>query len=371
MADPTPISESFHYEYEQQEALFKAQPAITQRFLEAQARRLGEALVQRATHVRFSLPDRVVCEADGGESSIQTVPQAVRDQSVGGWRERMAGSDVHVTLRQRLSQLEQLPERSISVSASLMRHAAVMHMVYNMLPSGRSVTYVPEEGEEVPTIPVADSMEPESAITASTDAIVEESQAEVGRGNLLVPYVQEARLFYLPQWVAFGNNDRLLVNSVNEAEADIASMQRFLMVIFAARSLAPYIIVDEEYQKKRYGMLGQLINQGRALARYRARDIIHTIKDRAAAQSLNRGLSLRMPYFDDQDLKMELHDFVVIPAGRIMFVPAFVVRAAREEQAKVGQDTRFSSSTRKHLMLEMQMLADAFAPAKESPFQPR
>jgi len=185
----------------------------------------------------------------------------------------------------------------------------------------------------------------------------------VGRGNLLVPYVQEARLFYLPQWVAFGHDDTLLVNSMSEAEADIASMQRFLMVIFAARSLAPYIIVDEEYQKKRYGMLGQLINQGRALARYRAREIIKTIKERAAAQSLNRGLSLRMPYFDDQDLKMELHDFVVIPAGRIMFIPAFVVRAAREEEAKVGQDTRFSPSTRKHLMLELQMLADAFASA--------
>jgi hypothetical protein len=371
MADPTPISESFQHEHEQQEALFKAQPAITQRFLEAQARRLGEALVQRATHVGFSLPDRVVCDPGGAESAIQTVPQAVRDQSVGAWRERLAGSDVHLTLRQRLSQLEQSPERAVAVSAALVRHATALHMVYNMLPSGRTVTYVPEEGEEVPTMPVANATEPESAITATTDAIAEESQAEVGRGNLLVPYVQEARRFYLPQWVAFGNNDRLLVNSLSEAEADIASMQRFLMVIFAARSLAPYIIVDEEYQKKRYGMLGQLINQGRALARFRARDIIHAIKERAAAQSLNRGLSLRMPYFDDQDLKMELHDFVVIPAGRIMFVPAFVVRAAREEQAKIGQDTRFSPSTRKHLMLELQMLAEAFAPAEESQLQSR
>ena len=363
MADPTPISESFQFEYQQQEALFKTQPAIAQRFLEAQARRLGEALVQRATHARFSLPDRVVCDVGGGESSLANVPQSVRDQSVGGWRERLERNDVHLSLRQRLSQLEQSPERAIAVSAALLRHATVMHMVYNMLPSGRSVTYMPEEGEEVPTIPVAGAIEPESAITADTDAIVEESQGEVGRGNLLVPYVQEARLFYLPQWVAFGHDDTLLVNSMSEAEADIASMQRFLMVIFAARSLAPYIIVDEEYQKKRYGMLGQLINQGRALARYRAREIIKTIKERAAAQSLNRGLSLRMPYFDDQDLKMELHDFVVIPAGRIMFIPAFVVRAAREEEAKVGQDTRFSPSTRKHLMLELQMLADAFASA--------
>ncbi len=371
MAVLSPISESFQDEYRQQEALFKAQPAIVQRFLEAQARKLAEAFIQRATHVSFSLPDRVACDPAAGESSIASVPQPVRDQSVGGLRERIAGTDVHVTLRERFSQLEQSPERGVAVSAALLRHATAMHMIYQMLPSGRSVSYVPEEGEEVPSIPVADKLEPESAITATTDAIVEEGQADAGRGDLLVPYVREARHFYLPQWVGFGDNDRLLVNSVGEAEAHLASMQGFLNVIFAARSLAPYVIADEEFQKKRYGMLGQLVNQGRALARHQTRDIIHAIKGRAEAGSLNRGLSLRLPYFDDQDLKMELHHFVVIPAGRIMFVPAFVVRAAHDEQAKVAQDTRFSSSTRKHLMLELQMLADAFGPAGQSDIPPR
>ncbi len=33
----------------------------------------------------------------------------------------------------------------------------------------------------------------------------------------------------------------------------------------------------------------------------------------------------------------------IIPAGRIMFVPAFVVRASQGEQAKVGQDTRLNA----------------------------
>ena len=97
--------------------------------------------------------------------------------------------------------------------------------------------------------------------------------------------------FYLPQWVAFDDHDKLLVNSVSEADAHIASMQRFLKVLFAARSLAPYILADEEYQNKHYGMMGQLINQGRALARYMTGDIIRTVKERAAAQSLNRGLN--------------------------------------------------------------------------------
>jgi hypothetical protein len=108
-------------------------------------------------------------------------------------------------------------------------------------------------------------------------------------------------------------------------------------------------------------MLGQLVNQGRALARFQVREIVQTIARRAGTQDLNRGLSLSLPYFDDQALRLATHAFEVIPAGRIMFVPAFIVRAAREEQAKVAQDTRLSASTRQHLLDELRVLETAFA----------
>jgi hypothetical protein len=233
-------------------------------------------------------------------------------------------------------------------------------MVHNMLPSGRTVEYRVADGEEIPTIPVHSSLEPESAITAPTDAIVEDGGQEAGRGELLVPYVPYARQFYLPQWVAFDEKGELLVGSVSQAEAHTASMQRFLEVLHAAVALATYMVADEEYQRKRYGMLGQLINQGRALCLYQTKDIIKTIKRRASANDLNRGLSLSLPYFDDQDLEVKMHDFEVIPAGRIMFIPAFVVVAAKEEQVKVAQDTRLSISTRKHLLQELELLERAF-----------
>jgi len=269
---------------------------------------------------------------------------------------------VRMVLRQQLAELEQSPTRAVAVAARLIRHVTVAHMIHNMLPAGRSVTYVPAEGEEIPSIPVADALEPASAITATTDAIVEEGEADAdaGRGELQVPYAPAARMFYLPRWVAFDNEDHLLVNSVSEAEAHVASMQRFLHILHISISLAPYVVADQDYQRKRYGILGQLVNQGRALARYQTGEIIATIKRRAAAQDLNRGLSLSLPYFDDQALEMKLHDFEIIPAGRIMFVPAFVVRAAREEQAQVAQDTRFSHSTRIHLLSELKALEQAF-----------
>jgi hypothetical protein len=189
---------------------------------------------------------------------------------------------------------------------------------------------------------------------------MEEEEDEAGRGVELVPYVEAARRFYLPQWVAFDDQGRLLVGNVNEAEADIASMQRYLSVLHASVGLAPYMVADEDYQQKRYGILGQLVNQGRALANYQLQEIIQTIKKRASTHELNRGLSLSLPYFNDQTLTMEIYDFEVIPVGRIMFVPAFVVRAARAQAAKIAQDTRLSQSTRKHLLTELSTLERAF-----------
>lgn len=350
-------------EYQRQQTLYQTQSNIVQRFLEAQGRQVAEGLFGRAAQIRFNLPDRLVVESSQtGQASTLTVAQNARDQIVGGWRLRLARGDLGDALRHRLAELEQSPDAAVSLAASLVRHGAVLHMVYNMLPSGRSVAYLGREGESIASIPMQAS-EPESAITMNTDAIVEEGDSDEGRGTLQVPFVPYARRFYLPQWVAFDDEDNLLVGSLKEAEAHLASMQNFVNILHAASALAPYIVADPEYQKKRYGMLGQMVNQGRSLARYKTRAIIAKIEERAAANNLNRGLSLSLPYFDDQELKLDVSMFEVIPAGRIMFVPAFVVRAARQEAAKVAQDTRLNASTRRHLLSELALLEQAFLPS--------
>ena len=243
------------------------------------------------------------CSKKMQKRKASTVPAESREQMTGGLMDRLTRTDLRTALRLRLGELEQSSNRSISVSASLLRHAVVRHMVHNMLPAGRTVHYTTAEGEEIPSIPEKSDWEPESAITASTDAIAaEDERGETGRGELLVPYVEAARRFYLPQWVAFDDEGHLLVGSVNEAEADIASMQRYLSVLHTSVGLAPYMVADEEYQRKRYGILGQLVNQGRALALYQVEEIIQTIQRRASSHDLNRGLSLSLPYFNDQTL---------------------------------------------------------------------
>ncbi|HEX6304832.1 MAG TPA: hypothetical protein VFZ76_11625 [Anaerolineales bacterium] len=351
-------------EYARWQALFRAQPVLIRHFIESQAKDLADALIQPLSQTRFALPDRVVIDlqADDEPEIAAPIPPGNREQLVGGLLERLTRTGLSVLLRQRLDELEASAIEGVSVSAGLIRFATALYMVHDLLPSGRSVTYFAAEGEEIPTIPSGTGREAGSALTAKTDAITEESEdiQDEERGELLVPYVPAARRFYLPQWVAFDDRDRLLVGSVNEAESYLASMQRFLRVLHSAVALAPYMVADDRYQSKRYGMLGQLINQGRALARYQTRQIIASIQERAAAHDLNRGLSLSLPYFDDQDLEMKSHDFDVIPAGRIMFIPGLVVLAGRKEQVKVHQDTRLSRSTRDHLLNELQMIEIAF-----------
>jgi hypothetical protein len=352
-------------DYKRQQALFSAQPAILQRFLEVQGKQLAEAIVDGGSQIRFSLPDRIVCTLEDVEQPVLvTIPQNQRAYSAGNFMNRLRKVELYKQLRHLLAELEQSPDRAISVATGLLRHAAVTHMVYIMLPAGRTVAYKLEDEEEtIPSVPEGDLLEAESAITAATDAIAEEGKSEEGRGELLVPFVPYARKFYLPQWVAFDQHGDLLSKSVEEAEAHIKSMQRFMEVLFLAVALAPYISADDEYAKKRYGMLGQLVNQGRALAIYQAKKIIAHIKERAATGNLNRGLSLSLPYFDDQELRVNVTKFEVIPAGRIMFVPAFVVRAVRQEEMKVSQDTRFNPSTRKHLLHLLELFEKAFETA--------
>jgi hypothetical protein len=348
-------------ELEEHEALFAAQPRMVQHFLEAQATQLAQAAIDKAPQVRYSLPDQVIVQpAAGGAGSAVPVPGEVREQLVGGLMDRLTRVDTRLAIRQRFNELEQSSQLAVAAAGRLIRHATARHMIHAMLPSGRSVSYIAQDGEGIPSLPAGDELEVVSAITQASDAIAEEGQSESGRGELQVPFVPAALRFYLPQWVAFDDQDRLLVGSVAEAEAQVASMQHYLGVLHAAVGLAPYMVADEDYQAKRYGMLGQLVNQGRALARFETREVIRTIKNRAERDDLNRGLSLSLPFFDDQTLEMRTRDFEVVPAGRIMFVPAFVVRAAREESAKVAQDTRLDPATRRHLIDELGLLERAF-----------
>jgi hypothetical protein len=145
-------------------------------------------------------------------------------------------------------------------------------------------------------------------------------------------------------------------------ERKVGQYRRSVDTLYQALSLAPYIFTEQEYQAKRADVLGRLVPLGNTLAQLQLERIIGTIRGRAAANDLNRGLSLSLPYFDDRALEMKLYEFEVIPPGRTLFVPAFVALAARREQEALEQNGALSPSTRMHLLEELKSLQRAFGP---------
>jgi len=348
-------------QYQAYQRLFQAQPVLLQQYMGVQAASLAEAVIKGFSQVHFTLPDVVaVLPMSEGSLEDESVLKSYREQRVGRGLGRLTPLNLTTALGQHLEELERSENQGVSISAMLLRIALAVHMVYNMLPAGRSVKYKSAEGDDIPNQPIDDDIALGSTINSTTDMQNVMNQVDKVRGELFVPYVEAARRFYLPQWVAFDDHGKLLLGSLSEAEAQIISMQNYLTILNSAIVIAPFMIADETWQQKRYGMLGQLVNQGRALAYYQSQEIIQTIKSRVDQHKLDRGLRLSLPYFDDQTMLIENHTFIVIPVGRIMFIPAFAVLAAREQQIMIAENTHLSLTTRKHLLAELHEFEFAF-----------
>jgi hypothetical protein len=106
--------------------------------------------------------------------------------------------------------------------------------------------------------------------------------------------------------------------------------------------------------------VANVVARGRDLAQGAADELIGELWRRAAAHQLDRGVRLSFPYYDDRQLSLRWRDFTVIPRGRILFVPAFVVVAAEREIERVQKDRQYTDSTRRHLLELLEKLRQAF-----------
>ncbi len=353
-----PFTSRLRQECEAYQHLFELQPFDAQQYLLAQAASMADMLQQGSAHIQFSLPERLVRPGATGENELKILPAKNRHQSVRQLTGRLMHGDIVRALCHRLDRLESSENQPVAIAAGLLRYAIAYHLVYRVLPAGKSVTYATLPDEDIPNQPLEVSIVPGFVSQLATWR--SEAKQHLAQDEINAPYVLAARRFYMPQWVAFDDQGQLLVNTIGEAKASIASMQKYLDILKSAIEIAPYMITDEVCQQKRYGMLGQLVNQGRLLARYQLQEIIQKIRKRVAANTLNRGFSLNLPYFNDQTLKLELSAIEIIPKGRIMFVPAFVVLAVRAHGAKVAQDVNLSLSSRKYLLAELGALEKEF-----------
>ncbi len=109
------------------------------------------------------------------------------------------------------------------------------------------------------------------------------------------------------------------------------------------------------------------VRVGQMLAQIELEEIIVKTQRWARAGRLDRGLSLSLPYFDEQTMEICWRELEVIPRGRIPFIPGFVVIAARDESQRVRAEGSLSAATRGHLLAQLQALELAFAGAGPLP----
>jgi hypothetical protein len=291
---------------------FQDQTAAIQEFFRSQMDGVADALLDEKNRFSFSFPSYVLYRGDPENKLVaMDIPTGYRAQSVVdapvGWGRK----DIRGNFRRRISQLDHSTYPGVAYAAGLLRYSFADQLI-NRLSQGAVSTLNPS--------------------------------AE------------------FPEWVVIQEN-RLMVPSVERAEARIAAMRRYLSALALAISLAPYFYTSDAYQSRRIGMLVQLADQGRSLAMYQADQLIHKIRQWSAEHRLDRGLRLSVPYFDDQSLGMRLYSFEVIPVGRTPFIPAFLVLALERELARLKENQSLIEDTRIHLLSLLATLREAFLPA--------
>jgi len=307
-----------HLEYGLLQKLFYAQPLSVRCLLEIQASLIVKAILNSTAGVDITLPNQVVWKSAASKQTKRLqIPVKLRSQSIKGKNHRLSFDD----LIRFLDKSERSSESALSVYALLLRHAIGFYLTTNIMPS---------------TLP----------------------NERVEKENY-------------PQWLAFDYQNHLILDSIAEAQICIASLKQNLTIYEITSKVAPYFNREDHYRQKLNWLREQLINQGRALARYQTNQIIETIKKRASINSLNRGLNLSLPYFDDRTMEIKTYNFEVIPKGRIQFEPAYVWWVVREEQEKILMDKNLTQSTRNHLLLELKSLEEAFEDPEVSKFANR
>jgi hypothetical protein len=59
-------------------------------------------------------------------------------------------------------------------------------------------------------------------------------------------------------------------------------------------------------------------------------------------------------------MALRLYPVEIIPGGRSMFIPAFVVLAMRRVEEQIHNDYHLNQSTRRHLLTQLTSVEDAF-----------
>ncbi|GAB4475635.1 MAG: hypothetical protein Kow0088_12650 [Anaerolineales bacterium] len=152
--------------------------------------------------------------------------------------------------------------------------------------------------------------------------------------------------------------------TVSEAAAeemsDLANLRANLEMLSIALAFEPAITESQLFAIRYQKAVQQLISRGRSYAQQLSLKMIQTLRQRAERNDLNRGVSVSVPYFDDQKLDLCFYQLQIIPPGRIPFEETYVVQAAQQAKQKVTHDQSLNTETRQHLYEQLDLLEKSF-----------
>jgi hypothetical protein len=154
---------------------------------------------------------------------------------------------------------------------------------------------------------------------------------------------------------------------LNDDDALIGQLSRRLDWLRTAEWLYPAWTTHDLYNSASALLTAHLTDQGRALANYYTQQIINDVRQAWRAGKITRGLTLFIPYLDERLYRMKTHKVVVIPTGRILFRPEFVIGACRLAERKIRKDLNLSQSTRWQLLSQLDSITQAFEVEIRSP----
>ncbi|MFZ5808213.1 MAG: hypothetical protein ACOY16_02925 [Chloroflexota bacterium] len=273
-------------------------PAVRQHFVE-QGQIICQAILQGSSKVQFRFPERIRLLGDDLQTwREENIARRYRQQWAGNRLLRGRSGELVKSFIQRMSELQSSADEAIATCAEIIRYQTALAL-FSSLPR----------------------------------KVVEETSSGV---------------------------DALAASTLEEAECQVHELEGYVHVLTMAFAVEPAIGEEEAYSNMTSRMIQRLIEAGLSYCQRSTLQIISTIRQRVAQNSLNRGLSVSIPYFDDEVLQLRRFDLEVIPPSRILFEPIFVVNAVQEAKKMVSDDPNLSPGTRQHLFEQLEVLEKSF-----------
>ncbi|MGB9639533.1 MAG: hypothetical protein ACPL3P_04800 [Anaerolineales bacterium] len=331
--------------------LLNAQPPHVRDFFSDQAWIIVKTIEEGKESLCFHFPDNLIIPSDpnGGMLQKASILPRYRTQKIAKRLHWKNHQDLVSRLIDRLDELERSTSIAVGLCAKLLRYLIAVRL-FNQLP------YPKADGEaQVIEAMVArnDFSLLENRYFGDNNAPA--SQISMGNKN------NAKRTSFFPEWAAFDHQGVLLELSEAEINQRMQRLQDYIHQLFLILAIEPAMMDDGDFQACYWGMANQWRQQGKAFAHYQTLQIVRSIRKRVEDNSLNRGLSISLPYFDDQALEIRLFDFEVIPPGRILFDPNFMIDAVEISKQRVKDDISFDEITKENIISELDFLQKAFA----------